>query len=79
MGTARKDEEALEGFTEKERIGGWLVGFDLAYPHILAVACGRCGHLSIRDREQIPGHVCPGCGLKGSQIPVAPDGNHGLG
>lgn len=47
--------------TRYERIRGWLVGSIEQYPDICTVEC-ECGHVSVRDREEVPTHICPACG-----------------
>lgn len=55
-----EQREALAGFPSTDTIEGWAVGWHPVYPDVLAVACA-CGHMSVRDRSEIPDHMCPRC------------------
>ncbi|RLA42174.1 MAG: hypothetical protein DRQ64_00330 [Gammaproteobacteria bacterium] len=49
-------------FTHEEILHGWSVGWEDEEEDILMIEC-VCGHLSVRDRDQVQDHVCPGCGF----------------
>jgi hypothetical protein len=46
---------------KRETINGWACRFMPSYPDVMIVEC-ECGHTSVRDRDEVPGHVCPRCG-----------------
>lgn len=53
--------DPLVSFEIIEEAHGWRFGSNPHYPDILCIAC-PCGHMSVRDRDEVKGHVCPSCG-----------------
>ena len=56
-------DDPLCGFKLVDTIAGWRCGYIEAYPNTMMVACPVCEHLSKRSRNEVPSHVCNGCGL----------------
>lgn len=59
--------DALAGFKTVETVNGWRFGSQAPYANACCIAC-PCGHLSVRDRDEVAAHVCPACG----RIPTHP-------
>lgn len=60
--------DALIGFKHTAAEHGWRFGWHPSYPDIVTIACA-CGHLSVRDRDEVPEHVCPACGRESQRGP----------
>lgn len=62
------NRDPLHAIEVIEAIGIWRCGSTKAYPETVVIACERCGHMSVRDRDEAAKHVCPGCGLFASTL-----------
>lgn len=45
---------------KSETLNGWKCESHESYPDTIIIEC-KCGHTSVRDRDEVADHVCPGC------------------